>query len=299
MVVAIKTVRLRPSLFLLLIALFSMSVAGCGGDGSEQSATSAPIFEDPGPIHVHGLDVNTKDGALFAATHSGLFRAGSGERSSVRVAGRYQDTMGFAVVGPDHFLGSGHPDGREDLPPFLGLIESRDAGETWTPVSLLGKRDFHILEAAGTRIYGFGTDWETRLEGLLVSDDGGRSWSGRPPPEPLISLAIDPDNSDRILAAGTKRLYMSVDAARSWRTVVGPPALLSWPRSGSLFAVSAAGTILRTPDPAANWRRVGTVAGEPAAFEAQTGSELHVALHDGTIKRSTDGGATWVVRAHP
>jgi hypothetical protein len=33
-----------------------------------------------------------------------------------RVADRYQDTMGFTVTGPDRFLGSGYPDGRDDLP---------------------------------------------------------------------------------------------------------------------------------------------------------------------------------------
>jgi hypothetical protein len=83
--------------------------------------------------------------------------------------------MGFTVTGPDDFLGSGHPDGRDRLPPFLGLIRSVDAGRSWEPVSLLGRRDFHVLEAAGRRIYGFGTDFETRRAGLLVSDDAGRS----------------------------------------------------------------------------------------------------------------------------
>ena len=70
--------------------------------------------------------------------------------------------MGFTVTGPDRFLGSGHPDGREGLPPFLGLIRSTDAGRTWERVSLLGKRDFHVLEAAGERIYGFGSGFESR-----------------------------------------------------------------------------------------------------------------------------------------
>jgi hypothetical protein len=35
--------------------------------------------------------------------------------------------------------------------------------------------DFHVLEAAGRRVYGFGSDWETRTERLLVSDDGVRA----------------------------------------------------------------------------------------------------------------------------
>ena len=113
------------------------SLAGCGGaDGDDDGPTGeadVPVA-DPGPVHVHGLGVNPADGALFIATHTGLFRAEPGERRAVRVGDRFQDTMGFTVTGPDRFLGSGHPDGREDLPPFLGLIRSTDAGRTWQPV---------------------------------------------------------------------------------------------------------------------------------------------------------------------
>lgn len=75
------------------------------------------------------------DGALYAATHTGLFRL-DGDGNVERIADRYQDTMGFTVAGPDEFLASGHPDLRdkelqvEGKPPLLGLIESPDAGRT-------------------------------------------------------------------------------------------------------------------------------------------------------------------------
>ena len=218
--------RLSCSLIALLAT--GLLVVGCGGDSDDSGqapSTDAPRVEDPGPIHVHGLGVNPEDGALFVATHTGLFRAGEGERKATRVADRFQDTMGFTVVGPNRFLGSGHPDGREGLPPFLGLIESRDAGRTWRPISLLGKRDFHVLEAAGKRVYGFGSDFETKQAALLVSDDGGRSWEEHAPPEGLISLAIDPEDRDRIVVSGETGLYSSSDAGRGWRPLDGEPAL--------------------------------------------------------------------------
>src|SRR5688500_5554441 len=196
----------------LVVLLAAALAAGCGGSdggGPERSNARGPGVGDPGPIHVHGLGINPKDGALFVATHTGLFRAAEGERKATRVADRFQDTMGFTVVGPDRFLGSGHPDGREQLPPFLGLIESRDAGLTWEPVSLVGERDGQVLEAAGGRIYGSGSDFETNQAALLVSDDGGRSWAQRAPPEGLIALAIDPHDRDRIAVSGEQRLYIS------------------------------------------------------------------------------------------
>jgi hypothetical protein len=121
--------------------------------------------------------------------------------------------MGFTVVGPDRLLGSGHPDGRERLPPFLGLIESRDAGRTWRSVSLLGRRDFHLLEAR--RIFGFGTDYQTRGSDLLTSDDGGRSWRRRPAPEPLLSLATS-TRTQTILSPPERCVYTPP------RTTVGP-----------------------------------------------------------------------------
>ena len=277
-------------------------LAGCGEESEEQGTgrASKPAVGDPGPIHVHGLGVNPRDGALFIATHTGLFRAAKGEERAKRVAGRYQDTMGFSVVGPDRFLGSGHPDGRERLPPFLGLIESRDAGESWRPVSLQGKRDFHVLEASGARIYGFGSDYESREAALLVSDDGGRGWTRRATPEALQSLAIDPGDSDHVVVSGERQLFESRDAGRSWRPVGdGDPALVAWPARGRLFAVANNGTVARSRDAGRSWKEVGEVGGQPAAFEGMSARELYVALHDGKVKQSRDGGASWSLRSAP
>jgi photosystem II stability/assembly factor-like uncharacterized protein len=288
----------RFALCLVPLAVVALLVLGCGG-ADDSNERDGPRIEDPGPVHVHGLGINPSDGALFIATHTGLFRAPSGGSKPRRVAGRYQDTMGFTVVGPDRFLGSGHPDGRENLPPFLGLIESHDAGETWKPVSLLGKRDFHVLEAAGRHVYGFGSDFETKQASLLVSNNGGRSWRRRRPPKGLISLAIHPDDRARIVASGEQRLYASSDAGRGWRPLDGDAALLAWPAETRLFGVSLEGALARSEDGGRSWETVGNVGGQPAAFEAESGEELYVALHDGTVKRSTDGGGSWSVRSKP
>ena len=282
----------------VLLLATALGATGCGGGEQTEDSERGVRIEDPGPVHVHGLGINPADRALFIATHTGLFRAAAGEREAERVAGRYQDTMGFTVVGRDRFLGSGHPDGRDDLPPFLGLIRTDDAGRSWEPVSLLGKRDFHVLEASGRRVYGYGSDFETRQEGLLVSDDGGRSWRERAVPEPLVSLAIDPENPDRVLAAGEVGLYSSSDGARRWTSLGGEPGLLAWPSGGSVYAVTLDGRVGRSTAAGARWERIGDTGGPPSAFDG-TGGELYVALHDGTVKRSDDGGRSWVVRSRP
>jgi photosystem II stability/assembly factor-like uncharacterized protein len=207
--------------------------------------------------------------------------------------------MGFTVVGPDHFLGSGHPDGRERLPPFLGLIESRDAGRTWREVSLQGEVDFHVLESSGQRIYGYGSDFESRRPRFLSSDDGGRSWRRLQPPEPLVSLAISPDDSRALFASGERRVFRSGDGGRSWSVVDAPGAgLLVWTRGG-VTLVDLDGSVWRADGSAGRWRPVGAIGGPPAAIDSGPEDELLISLHDGTIKRSTDTGRTWSVRSHP
>jgi hypothetical protein len=289
---------IRPTAAAVLAAIV---LAGCGKD--EQSAdpvVGAPsAARDPGPIHVHGLGVNPKDGALFIATHTGLFRAPPDELKAKRVANRFQDTMGFTVVGPDHFLGSGHPDLREKLPPFLGLIESRSAGRDWKPVSRLGKSDFHVLEAAGRRVYGYGSNFRTRAPEFLVSSDGGRSWRTAEPPAELISLAIDPTDPRRVVASGPDALFSSADAGDTWKRIEGTPGLLAWPESRALYVVTLDGVVQRSTDGGSNWSTTGRVGAEPAAFEAERAEDLFVARHDGTILRTTDDGRSWEVRSRP
>jgi hypothetical protein len=277
----------------------SGGLAGCGGgdDGSQDDESRPPVVTDPGPIHVHGLGINPKDDALFIATHTGLFRVAPDESKARRVADRYQDTMGFTVVGPDRFLGSGHPDGREEAPPFLGLIRSGDAGRTWQPVSLRGQADFHVLEADNPYVYGFGSDWESRREQFLVSTNDGKSWDEREVPEPLIALALDPRDPERIFASGEAGLYESRDGGRQWSRREGEPGLLGWKRRQGLALVTTTGDAMASSD-GRRWRKVGTVGGEPAAFESEDDG-LYVALHDGTVKRSADGGRSWEVRSTP
>ena len=296
----------------LLSVLFAGAVlAACSGDDDAReqraqppvaerppAAGDAPAVGDAGPIHVHALGVNPADGALFVATHTGLFREPRPGAKPRRVADRWQDTMGFTVIGPDHFLASGHPDPREKLPPFLGLIESTDAGQSWTPVSLQGEMDFHVLEAAGSRVYGFGSDWDTRTERLLVSDDRGRNWRERPAPEPLIDLAVDPGNADRAVAAGSDGFHLTLDAGRSWRPLPGQPGLLDWTRGG-LYSLNPEGIVRIARYNLRRWKTLGRVGGKPAALAAAGSGELYVALHDGTIKRSSDGGLSWHARVSP
>jgi hypothetical protein len=271
------------------------------GDSDDGGGAVPNLLEptDPGPIHVHGLGINPTDGALFIATHTGTYRVAPGEREAARAGNSRQDTMGFSVVGPNRFLGSGHPDPvamrEQGLPPNLGLIQSTDGGGTWRSVSLLGDADFHILRSHGRRVYGF----DATNGRLLASDDGGTTWRQRPIPGPLIDLAAHPQRPSHLVAVTVRGLIASRDAGRSWRALGGGIGLLAWPTADRLLLVDGAGGVHVSKDQGKRWRPTGDIGGQPAAFLAQTTNELYVALHDGTVKRSADGGESWEIRSAP
>jgi hypothetical protein len=291
----------RGLLFFAVLGALGLTAAGglhwlsSRGDETSSGVSAA----DPGPVHVHGLGVNPADGALFIATHTGLFRVAEDERKAERVADRYQDTMGFTIVGPNRFLGSGHPDLNEarekNLPSLLGLIESNDSGESWQPISLLGEADFHVLRFAGERVYGY----DASNDRLLVSADRGRAWNELERPGPLIDLAVDPSDERRIVATTEEGLFESSDGGQSWNEVGEAVGLLAWPRRELLFLVAGSGQVFASPDGGRLLEHRGESGGQPAALLAEDANELYVALHDGTIKRSTDGGASWTVRSTP
>jgi hypothetical protein len=254
---------------------------------------------DAGPVHVHGLGINPANQTLMVATHTGTYRVAPNAQKAERVGKSRQDTMGFTVAGPNYFLGSGHPDIGEavekNLPPLLGLIESRDAGATWQPVSLSGEADFHVLRFAGRRVYGY----DASNDRLLVSRDKGRTWTEVRRPAPLLDLAVDPTDADRAVATGAGGLYLTRDGGRTWKRLALTVGLLGWPSPRRLYLVDANGSVLLSTDVGKRWATVGSVNGQPAAFLAQNDEELYVALHDGTIEQSKDAGRSWSPRSIP
>jgi hypothetical protein len=281
-------VRLGVALLITVVA------AGCG---DRTGAPSLPAATDPGVVHVHGLGINPRDGALYAATHTGLFVIRDGR--AARVGDRWQDTMGFTVVGPDHFLGSGHPDLRDTellkpgQRPLLGLIESRDAGRTWQPLSLLGEADFHALQAAHGRVYGY----DATGQRFMVTSDR-RRWQARSSGV-LLDFALSPADPELVVAASERGLLRSSDGGRAWQPLGGPPlVVLDWQQPQPLWGVSADGQVWHSSDTGRTWQRSGRLGGEPEALLVD-GARLYAAVHEQGIVSSADQGRTWRVVYRP
>lgn len=279
-----------PVLRLLLIASTlgaSGMLAACGQKSNDVAASGEPIE------HVHGLGINPADGALFIATHDGLFRSPEGSATAERVGESTQDTMGFTIVGPDRFLGSGHPGPGENGRPNLGLIESGDAGLSWTEVSLAGEADFHVLHYSDDRVYA--VNGMTGL--IMVSDNGGQTWQERRPPGSVIDLAIDPEDPRRIVASTEAGLVASEDEGVSWQAIDGDVGLLAWAEPDALYLVNAAGQVQRSEHGGGRWTDLGSIGGQPAALIAAADATLYAALADGTVMSSSNGGTSWELRS--
>ena len=135
---------------------------GHGEDGSEADGHS----HETGSLsaHIHMIDFWGDDNEEIAiATHTGVYRTQAGSSALVKVGGD-ADFMGFVrdPFHPNTYWGSGHS---ED--PGLGLwgfVESKDSGKTWKPKSLIGKSDFHQMDASPT------------VENLVGGVFGGKLW---------------------------------------------------------------------------------------------------------------------------
>ncbi|MFE9692324.1 F510_1955 family glycosylhydrolase [Micromonospora sp. NPDC005806] len=236
--------------------------------------------------HVHGLAVNPADGRLYVATHQGVVRLSDSHASLVGET--RQDTMGFTVVGPDHFLASGHPAQGQPGPAHLGLIESRDGGLTWHSVSLAGHADFHVLRTAGTVTYGLDS-----TSGTLMASNDRTTWDSRSQID-AYDLAVDPKRADTILATTERGVQRSTDGGRTWQPSGGPRALLLyWLDAERLYAIAVDGRILLSTDGGDTWSPTGGTAPDtPVAFTVH-GDQLFVATRTGDVRRSTDSGSSW------
>jgi hypothetical protein len=277
----------------VVLAALAVWVATRGG--GDPDSVAAPATDGQGGevevAHVHGLGIDPADGAVLAGTHYGLFRL-PGTGAPERVADRVQDFMGFSVVGPEHYLASGHPGTGQGGPSSLGLIESTDGGQTWESLSLAGEADFHALEARHDRVYGL----NSMTGEFLVSTDG-RTWETRNAGVPLADFAVSPDDPELLVATTQEGPARSTDGGRSFSVLDGAPLLLlvDWADDGALVGVAPDGAVHGSEDGGATWTARGSVNGAPQALEASDGGQVVVAI-DGAIVESGDGGESFDVR---
>ena len=259
----------------------ALALSACAGTASGGTTDDGLPIVPASAGHVHGAGVNPADGLLYLGTHVGLMVVG--EQEVELVGDATVDLMGFAVAGPDHFYASGHPGPNDRLPNPVGLIETRDGGETWQPLSLGGGSDFHTLTSSDGTVVGF--------DGALRSTEDGRTWRDGATDVTPASLAA---SDGTVLATTEHGVVRSTDAGSTFAHVEGAPVLvhLSWPADDALWGVDLDGGVHLSTDGGSTWQSTGDVGTLPQAFTAADASTVVAVLEDAVV-RSTDGGQTF------
>lgn len=268
----------RTALRLLTVAALVFVPLGCGDGGSDSTRLA----------HIHGLGVDPADGRLYVASHRGLFVA-TGEGSPQQISDRALDLMGFTVSGPNEFLSSGHP-ATGDIPSNMGVLESLDAGKTWSVVSLSGAVDFHAMEVKHGRIYGY----DSRSSRIMVTTDR-LTWDRRASGA-VLDVAVSPTDPDVLLVTTPQGLARSTSGGLRFDAVPTAPELdwIDWPDTGTVVGVTADGSTYLSGDGGTTWEPRSTVAGVPQALTVAADGTIYIASGD-AIYRSDDRGATFTV----
>jgi photosystem II stability/assembly factor-like uncharacterized protein len=259
--------------------------------------------------HIHGLDAPAwADGDVFVSTHFGLVRI-TGEGEWLEVGTAKHDFMGFTAHPTEAgvLYSSGHPEPGSALPNPIGFMVSRDAGESWQPLSLTGRADFHALavqETNGDVLYGFNGVGEP---GLYRSLDGGREWEKRPG-DALTALggpyglAVHPDDPDVLLAGTRAGLLSSHDGGENWELLalegVAVTAVAFAPGDGQrvwAYGASPEVGLVLSDDGGDTWTSVGLVLenNDAVGYIAPTPDALYLGSFGQTLYRSVDGGGSW------
>jgi hypothetical protein len=294
---------MRRALGLVLAA--ALLASGCG-DSSEEGGRSDRLVDfSKRPPFVNSLERDERAGEFLLTTNRGFYRVDPDGDGVRRVRGTVRAGDKSATVGtflelnldPDgRLVGSGHPDQRT-LPQYLGYLRSPDGGRTWVVVSRLGSADLHKIVFKHDRLYA----WDAVLSALIVSEDGGRSFTEHFTPRGLIiDFDVDPDDPEHVLAATDDVLFRSEDEGESWRPLLQREgSRLAWPEPDRLYLATKDGTVSVSEDGGDRFEEVGRVEGEPYVLDAVSGTELYMALSDGTILHSEDGGAGWEEEFRP
>jgi photosystem II stability/assembly factor-like uncharacterized protein len=201
---------------------------------------------------------------VYAGSQSGLYRSLDGGLSWTQV---YTLGQVFVVVSPTLIYAGG-----QIAPPIpyscwsgeIGVARSLDGGLTWQESSLgcQGELNVMAIEPGNpiTLYVGGGLDWKTPT--LWRSINGGVTWEFLADnlwmQSPFQSMAIDPQNPDRLYVANYESVIVSPDGGQTWGLVEDLPH--------SQFKLAVSGCNLYA---APGW-----------------GEEIH-------IYRSQDGGESW------
>ncbi|MGH7422539.1 MAG: F510_1955 family glycosylhydrolase, partial [Candidatus Methylomirabilales bacterium] len=185
--------------------------------------SSGPAFSPVDELHhIHGLAVDPHDpNIVYIATHGGLVRLVGGKRWE-HVGESRSDLMGFTIHPSQRgvMYVSGHPDLGSHLPNPIGVMVSRDGGQSWQPMALAGKVDLHAmaLSVDGHTLFGWNVTGSPGLYRVSVRDG---TWARVDAKgiQDVFGVAAHPVDSNTLLAGTRGGLVVSRDGGQNWSSV--------------------------------------------------------------------------------
>lgn len=179
-----------------------------------------------------------------------------------------------------------------------GMLVSRDAGRTWTPIGPAGDAMAIAMPPGSRTAYAAGHDVFFR------SDDGGRTWTSVDPALPgtdIHGFAASSARPGRFYAYVVGHgLFWSYDGGLTWArggTAPGSTMSMAVASAGDrdVLMASTMEGVQRSRDGGATWERVPELGG---AYVSAVGARAYAAA--GTrVFVSSDGGIRWEQRAFP
>lgn len=248
---------MRPRAWFSLSAAVVL-LAGCSSPAGEDSSGTSETVVTLDQTHVHSVDRPEPGGPILVGTHDGLWVQKDGELTQ---SGPVMDLMGFSAVDETTLRASGHPGENSDFLEPMGLIESTDGGQTWTPLSRQGESDFHLLETNSDLTVGF--------DGSLRWTTDGKEWQTSTTPEGLIDLTLNPV-SPTLLATAQAGVIATADQGESWTTLSAAAklVLIDWADDTKVVGIDEGGAIHVSRDRGATWDEESNLTGPVQAMAA-------------------------------
>ncbi|MBI3030126.1 MAG: hypothetical protein HYY64_11500 [Candidatus Rokubacteria bacterium] len=252
--------------------------------------------------HFHTLLLSPDLRTLFAGTHLGLFRSEDRGLTWRLAASRFSgedvhalawDPRGGVLYAATH---------------GQGLLLGRNRGARWHQADGLPGGDLHALALAHREPHVLYV-WVVG-HGLFRSDDGATRWRRVAGPEVLTgveSLAVHPEQSERLYAGTAKGVWVSEDSGRRWRLPAGglphraagvsvppwqPDLLLAATLEGA-FGGKVDGTGWKPLPSHPSWW--GLLTG--FAFLSQRPQTVFAVTHEGVVAAWRLTGGSWVPAA--
>lgn len=173
---------------------------------------------------------------------------------------------------------------------------SRDGGETWQPIAAdLPSLDIHGFTrdpADPARMWAY-----LATGGVWESTDAGAHWIRVRDDNVLFPLAVRGDEGTRLLGVDANGLVASDDGGRTWGKLGSPPtypmtALTSTTDGTTIYAGSPDG-LFRSDDVGRTWTNTN-FSGSPFAIATSAdGATVAIVARTTEFFRSSDGGESW------